>query len=166
MMKLILASLFLLTGSPVHSAELLYSCTLEDQWLKDRKWTGQIDVQNLDEATLKIQSSSETVTCPLAVESVQDLSEGRIAQVTFRLISEACSPGEKSFNRNLRKRLSLIVDAHPSSKGKAQLSWRNKGNRADCQEKVNNLRSHGIGNKIPPSSQRTGSAEQSKKGIK
>lgn len=166
MIKLILTSLFLVSGLPAHGAELLYSCTLEDQWLKDRKWSGQIDIQNLDQATLKIQSSSETVTCPLAVESVQDLSQGRIAQVTFRLVSEACSPGEKSFNRNLRKRLSLIVDAHPASKGKAQLSWRNKGKRADCQEKINNLRSHGIGNKFHPAAQNAGSADQGKIGIK
>ncbi|UXR63603.1 hypothetical protein EZJ49_11000 [Bdellovibrio bacteriovorus] len=132
------------------SKKLMYSCQLQDKWLQGQKLSAGIDIQDLDRASLTIQSPTETVTCPLAVESVQDASRGRIAKVIFLMTPEACSPAEKSFNRNLRRRIELHIDAQPGSKGDAQLSWRHRGNRSQCKEVVNNLKSHGIGNKFHP----------------
>lgn len=138
------------SSAQAQSKKLMYSCQLQDKWLQGQKLSASIDVQDLDHASINIQSPSETVTCPLAVESVQDASNGRIAKVIFLMTPEACSPPEKSFNRNLRRRIELHIDAQPGRKGDAQLSWRHRGNRSPCKEVVNNLKSHGIGNKFYP----------------
>nr|BFD62937.1 hypothetical protein BdHM001_16180 [Bdellovibrio sp. HM001] len=140
------------SGAQAQSQKLMYSCELQDKWLQGQKLSAGIDIQDLDHASLKIQSSTETVTCPLEIESVQDASRGRIAKVIFLMTPESCSPPEKSFNRNLRRRIELHIDAQPGGKGDAQLSWRHRGNRSQCKEVVNNLKSHGIGNKFHPAS--------------
>lgn len=149
---MILTSLAFLSFSAAEaqSKKLMYSCQVQDKWLQGQKLSAGIDIQDLDHANLTIQSATETVTCPLAVESVQDASRGRIAKVIFLMTPEACSPPEKSFNRNLRRRFELHIDAQPGSTGGAQLSWRHRGNRSQCKEVVNNLKSHGIGNKFHP----------------
>lgn len=134
-----------------NAAETLYSCKIEDAWLQKQNLSGFVNVGDLDHAELKIVSSSETVTCPLAVESVQDNSLGKVSEVVFKLLPESCTPFEKSFNRNLRKRMTLNVSTQPGTAPAAQIAWRNRTGYSDCKETLNNLKDHGIGARFPQS---------------
>lgn len=135
-----------------NAAETLYSCKIEDAWLKKQNLSGFVNVGDLDHAEIKIVSSSETVTCPLAVESVQDNSLGKVSEVVFKLLPESCTPFEKSFNRNLRKRITLNVSTQPGTAApSAQIAWRNRTGYSDCKETLNNLKDHGIGARFPQS---------------
>lgn len=137
-------------SAEAQAKQLLYSCQLKDEWLQAKSLSAGINIEDLDHATITIQSATETVVCPMAVETVQDASRSRISRIIFSMKPAGCSPQEKLFHHNLRRRVELFVDAHPDAKGSAQLSWRHRGARSDCKETVNNLKSHGIGNKFHP----------------
>ncbi|WP_374080323.1 hypothetical protein [Bdellovibrio bacteriovorus] len=154
MIRTMLFTSFLVLGlfSFANAAENLYSCKIEDAWLQKQKLSGSVNVSDLDHAEIQIVSSSETVTCPLAVESVQDNSLGKVSEVVFKLLPEACTPFEKSFNRNLRKRITLNVSTQPGTPAPAaQIAWRNRTGYSDCKEILNNLKDHGIGTRFPQS---------------
>nr|WP_295905025.1 hypothetical protein [uncultured Bdellovibrio sp.] len=152
MMKTALSTfLFLGILNTASAAEPLYSCKLNDAWLEKQNLSGFVNVSDLDHAEIKITSSSDTVTCPMAVESVQDSSSGKVSEVVFKTIPEACSPFEKSFNRHLRKRITLNVSTQPGVPPSAQIAWRNRTGYSDCKEVTNNLKDHGIGARFPQS---------------
>ncbi|MFV8259350.1 hypothetical protein ACNQKP_16205 [Bdellovibrio bacteriovorus] len=140
----------LIAAAEAQNKKTLYSCQLQDEWLQAKSLSAGINIEDLDHATITIKSESETVVCPMAVETVQDASRSRIARIIFSMTPSGCSPQEKLFHRNLRRRVELFIDAHPDAKGSAQLSWRHRGARSECKETVNNLKALGIGNKFHP----------------
>jgi|GEM_PF-2044363 len=127
----------------------LYACDIQDVWLQKQKLSGHLEVYDLDRAEIKIQSDSETVSCPLNVETVQDASRGKVAQVIFKMVPERCSPAEKSFNKNLRGYMTFTVSTQPKAIPSAQLAWRNRTGYSGCRERVNNLKEHGLGYRAP-----------------
>ncbi|MBV2168559.1 MAG: hypothetical protein KUL82_07620 [Bdellovibrio sp.] len=126
----------------------LYSCQLSDAWLEKQKSTATLNVHDLDRADLVINSQSESITCPMAVESAQDNSLGKISEVTFKMIPEACTPLEKAFNKNLRRRISLQISTQPGTTPSAKVAWRYRAGYSDCKEIQNSLKEHGIGSRV------------------
>ncbi len=131
-------------------AKDLYSCRLSDPWLEKQKSTATLNIHDLDRADLVISSSSESITCPMTVESAQDNSLGKISEVTFKMLPESCTPPEKAFNKNLRSRISLHISTQPGTAPAAKVAWRYRAGYSDCKEIQNSLKEHGIGNRVNP----------------
>lgn len=147
--------IFALIGSAslaqAQNKNILYACQIEDTWLQGKQLTARLEVFDFERALITLKSSTETFTCPLSVETIQDASRGRIARVVISMKPESCTPQEKLYTSKLRRHVDLFIDAHPQATGEAQVSWRQLGSRAECKETVNNLHSQGLGHRYPQS---------------
>lgn len=136
----------------VHAQETpLFSCKLNDPWLQTEKTSAELTIMNMDQAKIIFRSGDDAVSCPLEVESIRDASRAVVAEAIFKLHTQACSPTEKNFNKYLRSRITLNVSTQPGVPPSAQLAWKNRSGFIHCEEILNNLKSIGIGNRLPQS---------------
>ena len=154
-MKNFLIKILLILVAPVvanASNTVLYSCKIEDSWLKEQNIVGNLIVyKDLERAEIKLKGADEEVSCPLIVESLQDASRAVVATANFKFSAQSCAPESKNFNKHLRAKMTLKVSTQPGVPPEAVLAWRAHTGFSACHETENNLQSVGVGSRLPQS---------------